>query len=797
MTSLRCLGSSLFAILLLSVSAHAVVVRGVVTDPLGRPLAGAQVRLIHGQQVAGVDTAGVDGAYEIRSALSGRFVLLTVSARFVPQIGRDFYGGRTAVVTRNIAVDRSSIQPVESVMADGIATPLEQVTGSVSFVPEDALRTRLGIADELALSPGIVTVQTDESAKLLLRGGDSYTARIDGIPAENIGGGFDLGTVSTLALAGGEVYRGANSALVGSDAEAGVGMLASRRGKSLRPLFEYTGDAGNLHTWHDEAIISGTYAPVDYLAGYTRVDSSNALPLDRYHQSSAVANLGYNVLTNTQVRFTLRNGDSASGMTGPHDILGVSRAGRHASQGTYSGLSVDNSLGKSHTAIRFGISRKRTQEFDYLPQGQPIFNNGVTTYYGDTITLQGANGYRASGRAAVNYSGSYPAREDVADDRDELSLDSDYEFTRHFTALLGLRYENERGEFVDPSASRDRQEQRTNFNYTLQLRGDIVNRLFYSAGGTVEKNHLLGMEGSPRIGLAYIPVLPGTRWLRGTKVHGDAATGFSEPGLNDEANSIYEILRQSGNILAMQQYRLTPLTARRSRTFEIGVDQNLRGQKLIFRSTYFHNQFSHQTESLDSGTLKQLFGIPMTNLEPYATDGSLAFRAQGIETEVQYQPRPRLYVHGGYTYLSAVVERSFSAGSVTNPNLPGIAIGPSYPLVGARPFQRPPHSGFFAAQHTGDAWTAAFEATLASRSDDSTFQTANDASGGNTLLLPNRDLDFGYAKLDANLTARISTHVTVFTQLDNLLDRRHIGPIGYPGLPFAVRAGLKVRIGGE
>jgi iron complex outermembrane receptor protein/vitamin B12 transporter len=39
--------------------------------------------------------------------------------------------------------------------------------------------------------------------------------------------------------------------------------------------------------------------------------------------------------------------------------------------------------------------------------------------------------------------------------------------------------------------------------------------------------------------------------------------------------------------------------------------------------------------------------------------------------------------------------------------------------------------------------------------------------------------------------------VTVFTELDNLLSQQHIGPIGYPALPFTVRAGLKIRIGGD
>ena len=164
---------------------------------------------------------------------------------------------------------------------------------------------------------------------------------------------------------------------------------------------------------------------------------------------------------------------------------------------------------------------------------------------------------------------------------------------------------------------------------------------------------------------------------------------------------------------------------------------------------------------------------------------SLAFRAQGFESEVQYQPLHNLFVRGGYTYLNAVVLRSFSTdaynnGAFGNPNLPGIPIGAEGPLVGARPFRRPPHTGFFAAQYTASKFSAAFKGAFASRADDSTFLDGFDVNFGNTLLLPNRNLDFGYAKLDLGGTYVLTHHVTVFTQLDNLLSQHHIGPIGYP-----------------
>ena len=189
----------------------------------------------------------------------------------------------------------------------------------------------------------------------------------------------------------------------------------------------------------------------------------------------------------------------------------------------------------------------------------------------------------------------------------------------------------------------------------------------------------------------------------------------------------------------------------------------------------------------------------------FAELNSMAYRAQGAELEVTWQPGRGFLVHGGYTYLDAVVSQSFAGDVIAadqgmpteNPDLPGIAIGGSSPLVGARPFRRPPHTGFFAVDYTHRRLNLAAQGALASRSDDSTYLVDSDTTGGNTLLLPNRDLDFGYLKLDLGGTYQFRRSLAVFTQLENLLNDQHIGPIGYPGLPFTFRAGVKVRLGGE
>jgi len=132
-----------------------------------------------------------------------------------------------------------------------------------------------------------------------------------------------------------------------------------------------------------------------------------------------------------------------------------------------------------------------------------------------------------------------------------------------------------------------------------------------------------------------------------------------------------------------------------------------------------------------------------------------------------------------------------------NPNIPGVPIGAESPLVGARVFRRPPHMGYTTVEYARPKFSVLFQGAYASRSDDSTYLDGLTPNFDNTMLLPNRDLDSGYAKLDLGGTYRLMSRLTVFGQFGNLLNNQHIGPIGYPGLPLTFRAGLKVRLGGD
>jgi vitamin B12 transporter len=799
---------------LLTSSAHAVVVRGIVTDALGKPVGGARVQLIQGKNAVAIGIANADGSYEIRSTESGRFTLLTSSTGYLPGIGQEFFGGATDQVAQNIVLEAYSVHQDVTVTATGIPTPVEQTSSAVTQIPQEALATLADLPDALRQSPGVFVAQSGQYGgvtSLFVRGGNSTAnaVLIDGIPAVDVGGTFDFGTVSTTGLAGLEIYRGPNSALYGTDAGASVINLETPRGTATRPVIDYSGDAGNFHTYRNEVALSGTQSRLDYYTAYSRFNTSNALPRDEYHSGTAAANIGLALTGNISLRFTIRNADSATGLPGAHDFYGISDNGKQADQDLYSGATLDTrTAGSWHNMVRYGIARKREQAAGFGGVGTPIcagFPPCFTENFGNVVTIRGANGYSVTGRAAF----FLPSTNRQVNNRDELNYQTDYSFARWLTALFGFRYENERGRHQGSSAfgTEDQKVQRTNYSLTGQLQGEIAGRFFYSLGGGVEKNHLYGITGTPRLGISFAPVRPGTGWFHGTLFRFNAATGVQEPSLALEYNSLYRLLLQNGDTADIAKYHVTPAGPEKSRTYDGGVEQNIRGEKLVLKAGYFHNNFTHQLEAVDFGALEQVFGYSPAAVNalffvpPYLN--SMAFRAQGVEAEIDFRPWTRFTVRGGYTYLDAVVTQSFTSDAYaggfysSNPSFPNVAIGAEGPLVGARPFRRPPHSGFFAVEYSGSKLTAALCGALASRSDDSTLLDGFDTSFGNSLVLPNRNLAFGYAKLDANVMYAIHHRLTAFTELDNLLSQQHIGPIGYPALPFTVRAGLKIRIGGD
>lgn len=817
----------LTALLLLAAAPalRAVSVHGTVTDPLGYPISGAIVALVHDGQVLLNGRTGADGSYSFTSGESGRFYVLASGTSFRQLQTQSFYGGALDDVEQNIVLEPAWVRQSVVVTATGAPQPQAQVSASVTELTAAQLGNHASAVDPLRQVPGASVSQSGGyggETSLFIRGGDSTANRVvlDGVPIEDVGGRFDFGNLATTGLESIEVYRGPNTVLYGSDAAAGVVALTTPRGSTQFPSLLYEGDAGSFGTYRNQVQLGGMERKLDYYGGFSQFETQNATPNDEYHDHTSVANLGWSLSAKTEIRVTARNSDSAIGLPGGNGgylFYKVANDGKESDQDTYGTGAINHTFRDNwHAVVRYGLVRRREESQQWYPAGILLTGSdyGAGNYYGNDLTVLGANGTSTSGQALLNYgNGSpYPWKGNLANNRDDLFAQTDYQHGPHLGVIAGFRYENERGLESYPVYFLQNNLDRTNYDYQAQLGGQFRNRFFYMAAGGVEKNGLFGTVGTPRGGASWYVVRPGKGVLHGTRLSVNFARGYQEPTLDEQFGSLYSFLQTNGGQTTISQYGIAPIGAELSRTYDGGIEQSLFNERVVARITAFHNEFGNQIEAVPATLVPTL----LPNLSPaeqqslmsflhnngaYDLDlNSLSYRAQGLESEVQYGMGRNLFVRAGYTYLDAVVQHSFSSDAVGpsfNPNYPGVAIGDDAPLVGARPFRRPPHTGFASVTYTGKRWTGVVDAAFASRSDDSTFLGGDDVNYGNTLLLPNRNLDYGYAKIDVGATYQYKPWMQLYTQLNNLTSNQLIGPIGYPSLPLNFRTGARftVRLG--
>ena len=792
----------------------AASIRGVVTDPSGAKVTGAVVDLLSGGKVVASAVSTADGSYQILTGVEGRFFLVVSAKSFRQLETPGFYAGKLDNIERNLVLEPEWVRESIVVTATGTPTPQAQTSAATSVLGPLDLDLRDDMVSALRLMPGTFAVQAGQmgaQSSLFVRGGDSDSNKIlvDGVSAGDLGGRFDFGPLSTTAVESAEIYRGPNSSLYGADAASGVVSLTTPHGTTSFPSLLFHGDAGNFNTSREELEVAGAHNKLDYLGAFSWLQTGNDLPNDEYHLATSAANVGWQPSGSTQIRATLHYGVDATGVPSTWDFYHIANSATEKDQDLFFSGSVDNqTTADFHQSMRYGATRKREQYNLWKQSGSGTFD-AYGDSFGDVVTITGANGYSVTGQALLDYAGTYPQGYQLVSNRDQLVYQGDYRFTPHLTAMIGFHYEDERG--AEPGSSYYTPVERTNYDYLAAVHGDFKSRFFYTLGGSLERYSLFGTQTSPRAGLSYYVLRPRKGIFSGTRVLFNFGDAVREPSLTDQFYSLYNFLETNGGQATIQQLNITPLAAPATRTYEGGAEQALFGERVVFRTSFFHNEFGRQIEyvglDLIPELLPNLTAAEQNQLEQFlqangAYEQSLnteAYRALGVETTVEGGIGRNIFLRGGYTYLDAVVQRSFANDDVALlgpiPTYDGIPVGADSPLQGARPFRRAPHTGFFTASYATRRLTGVFTSAFVSRSDDSDFLGGYDLNGGNSLLLPNRNLDSGYAKLDLGGSFQLLSWLGIYGQAENLTGNQHIAPIGYPSLPMSFRAGLKIQWG--
>ena len=801
-----------------AVAGRAASIRGVVTDASGARVSGATVDLISNGSVVGSAVSGADGSFQVMTGLRGRFFLVVSATKFRQLETPGFYAGQLDNIERNIVLEPEWVHESIVVTATGTPTPQPQTGAATSVIGPTELELNQDLVSALRLMPGTFVAQAGQrgaQSSLFVRGGDSddNLVLVDGVNAGDLGGRFDFGPLSTTGVERSEVYRGPNSSLYGADAESGVVSMTTPHGTTSFPSLIFHGDWGNFVSSREQLESAGTYGKLDYLGAYSWQQTANDLPHDEYHVGTASANIGFQPTGSTQLRGTLHYGVDGTGVPGTWEFHHLADNATEKDQDLYISASIDNqTTADFHNMVRYGATRKREQYNLWEQTGAGIFD-AFGDSFGDLVTITGANGYAVTGRALMDFAGTYPQGYQLDSNRDALVYQGEYTFTPHLTAQIGFGYEDERGS--EPGSAFYPPVERRNYDYRAAVHGDFKSRLFYTLGGDLEHYSLFGVQTTPRAGLSLYAFKPRKGVLSGTRLMFNFGDAVREPSLTDQFYSLYNFL--AGNPpdgpTAIQQLHITPIGAPTARTYEGGVEQAFFSERLIFKTSFFHNEFGKQIEyvglDLIPALLPNLTPTEQNQLEQQLqADGAFeltlnseAFRAMGLETTVESGIGRSVFLRGGYTYLDAMIQHSYTNDDVDLlgpvPTYNGIPVGPNSPLVGARPFRRPPHTGFVTASYSHSWLTVLFNSAFASRSDDSTFLGGLDINGGNSLLLPNRNLDRGYAKLDFGGSIRLRDWVGFYALAENLSNNQHIAPIGYVSLPTSVRVGLKFQWGKE
>jgi iron complex outermembrane receptor protein/vitamin B12 transporter len=792
-------------------ASSAAIVSGTITDSLGAVIRDAKVELVEngGTKVLQSTKTDENGRYSFEVASEIRFCIRAEKASFQPAVSAQRFAGGAHSTEINLTLSPSMVAQQIVVTATGVPTPEVQTGALISVIGEEDLMTRRDVEQELRIQPGAQVTRSGQlggTTSLFVRGGpsDANKVLIDGIPANDIGGNFEFANLSASGFGKAELFRGPNSALYGSDALGSVLNVSTRRGVTPLPEVSYSVDGGTYGTSGQDGTLGGAWRRFDYFTDVSRFDTQNSTPNSEFHNGSFLGNVGYQLLPGTELRGTVRRSVSAFNSASAIELYEIPDDGVSREQDTSFGVTLDNRASERwHNLVRYSGLRLRSEYRNFGPTGIPTLDPyGEEIYLGKTVTLRGANGYEVTGQGILQYGpGAYSTA--GLSDRDSIYAQSDFKWSSKLAGLFGFRYESEGGYTTSSYAKNSTA--RGNYSYMMQLNGGLWNRLYYTVGSGVENNSVFGVATTPRASLSYYLVQPTRKLLSGTRLVFNFGKGIKEPTIYYQTNSLYSLLQSLPNGQQLiAEYGIHPFKDENSRSYDGGVQQMLLRGKASVSLTYFHNEFGDQAEFVPSYGLLQ-FGVPQAVIDQMQTSfltgaavNSLDYRAQGSELEVEYHITHALTVRGGWTYLDAQVQRSFSgslANASQNPSIPNVLIGAYSPLVGARPFRIAPNTGFISVDWSGRRWSVRSTASMVSRRDDSTF--LEDSSYGNSMLLPNRNLDPSYQKVDLYGSFRLSKRVSAYTNIENLLNQHYSEAFGYPALPFTVRAGMQFRFGGE
>src|SRR6266446_4722815 len=711
-------------------------------------------------------TAHLEGAassqsWTATSSPDGSYALSLPAARYNVQFVRppfatrdfilDLAPGESRKLDLRLALERISSSVVVTAQAE--PTLVQDASASVTTIVREEIEQRqaVPISDVLLYVSGVAIGKTGAEGGLtsfFLNGGNSYHTKVlvDGTTVNAPGGFVDFSNLTLDNIDKVEVVRGAESALYGTDAVAGVIQLFTHRGDTRVPAFSVFGEGGSFSSGRGGGQLSGLFGALDYSAAAAYFQSEGQGPNDSFRNRILSGNFGYTFSDASQIRLSVHNNTSDAGIPGqtlfePPSLHQINNLHNFSSNARW-----DFSTG---THWRHEISG--AEAYNRIFSANPIQS------FFATDPFAGCPQMNSAAVPTAEFCDFTDPGSESRFNRVSLNARTTYVLSK-FSATAGYQYEVENADISFLGIGHLR---RNNQGGYLDFRYLPISRLTLDFGARAEANGTFGTRVVPRVGASLI-VRYGSGFWGGTRYRFFYGQGIVEPRFDQNAGSSPCF---PGN---------PELKPESSKTWNTGIEQKLANDRVKISADYFSSRFYNiisftSCSPFSPCTVPQPSGCPAFWGNFFNTD--LA-RARGTNITVETRLVHWLMLAGNYSYDDTRV--------LVSPNASDPAEIPGNHLL-----RRPPHSGSL---------------TLSSSFRQFNFTIAGYFSG------PRTDSDFlflgltrnpGYARFDVASSYNFGRGVSLYARATNLFDKRYQDAIGYPALGRDVRVGLNYRFAGK
>ncbi|MBI4874856.1 MAG: TonB-dependent receptor [Acidobacteria bacterium] len=719
------------------------VVEGTVCDPSGRAVRGARV------VCAGRETAsGMDGKFRFEGLSECR---AEVGAAGFDTQSVELRAGAAARIDLVIAgvTDRVVVSATRTVTtADEAGVAATVVTRS------EIERREFPMFHELLRTvPSLGVVQTGRQGGLtaMFTRGAQRTGTLlllDGMPLNDPGGEVNLGQLQSAAIERIEVVRGAESALFGSEAAAGVVQMFTRRGDAEQrvPHGWLSVERGNFSTDRWTAnLAGGSGARLDYSLTAERLRTSGEFPNDGFRSVAGTGSVGYRLSSNSELFGVFRGHDSSMGVPGQVAYGLTDPNARETMRDNALSLRLENQRGRYLERISFGYHRNRDIYYDPLTDGPFDVALLVRDLPGPVRRVERLAILNPKALPATLPAGEriiqqnwllWPLDEPYLSDTSRKRFGYQGSLAhRGGTAVFGCDYERQEGEVSKHDAGRHRN------GLFLHEQYAVGGRVFLAGGLRWEHSTVFGNKLAPRGAVSVL--VAGERGAHSsTLLRVSAGRGITEPSL------IQNFSRESyftGN---------PDLRPEKTSSYEAGLVEEWFGRRLRTEVAAFHNSFRD---------LISFVSVPPPVFGTWRNIDSS--RARGVEFSTRARLNSVASVSASYTRLWTRIIHSNSPASL-------------FTGIGQELSKRPPHSGAIALSLAPRKWSFEAGAVLVSERQDTDFFGINRNSA--------------YQNVYGALTLNFWPHVKPFVRADNALNARYEEVLGYSALSRAVRAGVRM-----